>query len=531
MTIRDTKELEKRLEKLRANNQMLKEKLASLKKEKHDLEKSLRNRSRLFDGAPVGIVLVQKERIIDINKNALDGLGYPPEEILGEKFLDFVDPGVKSDVRNLHRKRLAGKQVPNAYEIDLVAKDGKTIGCDLRLKKIRFNGRGAFLVSLFRHERRKQRERDLVHAKKMEALYTMIGGLNQKFSAGLGALEKNIENLRGEEDPEVSSRIGGLIGVTEAVNEIGRNAHILECLTGRDAQPGDMCSFDLKKVVQDGLAMAEEGIREEASRHGADINFKTYLRSMSPVQGDAHEIRDVVIHLIRNAAEAMPKGGDIYLSTEENAGLAHIFIQDNGGGINASIEDRIFDPFFSTKKSKGVGLGLPLSRAIVQRHGGELEIAGNGNEGTIVTVRLPVGKPDNPSAVKSGKRTIKGSLVLVLEAEDMIRELLSQLLENKGCKVVTASSTGEGLNRLKRRKFDLVIANGAIDGVDGGVLVKKIRKMKRVQNVALIAPGRSSASSKSLSGSGADLIIEKPIDMNRVMKQISRVLVTGVARD
>ena len=398
MTIRDTKELEKRLEKLRANNQMLKEKLASLKKEKHDLEKSLRNRSRLFDGAPVGIVLVQKERIIDINKNALDGLGYPPEEILGEKFLDFVDPGVKSDVRNLHRKRLAGKQVPNAYEIDLVAKDGKTIGCDLRLKKIRFNGRGAFLVSLFRHERRKQRERDLVHAKKMEALYTMIGGLNQKFSAGLGALEKNIENLRGEEDPEVSSRIGGLIGVTEAVNEIGRNAHILECLTGRDAQPGDMCSFDLKKVVQDGLAMAEEGIREEASRHGADINFKTYLRSMSPVQGDAHEIRDVVIHLIRNAAEAMPKGGRIRIKTYKTVvkdlykgnPASVIEVVDKGEGISKENLSKLFEPFFTTKRDKkGTGLGLAMSRVIIGNHKGSLAVDSELKKGTTVKIMLP----------------------------------------------------------------------------------------------------------------------------------------------
>ena len=529
MSVRDPKELEKRLERLKAGNRKLREKLAVLKKEHHDLEKSLRDRNRLFDAAPVGIVLIQQEKIVDINENALDGLGYSLEEVLGRKFLDFVDPKRKAYVRNLHRKRLAGKRVPDEYEIDLLRKDGTKVGCDLRINKIRFQGRKAFLASLLRHEKRKAQEKDLANSKKREALLTMTGGLNQAFSQHLKAMEKHMERLQEGPVQEAASLAGGLKALRDAMDGITRTAAALEGITGTEGQTTDVGVFDLRKVVRDAVASAGGRIREEAGHRGVDINFKTYLRSMSPVKGNPEEIQEVVNNLIQNAGEAMPKGGDIYLTTEENAGFAHIYVQDSGSGIPPSIEDRLFDPFFSTKKVKGAGLGLPICRALVQRHGGEIEISGNGDLGTLVVVRLPLGKQERPAKAAPAKRTVKGSLVLVLEEEDMIRELLSQMLENKGCKVVTASSSREGLNRLKRRRFDLVIANGAIDAIEAGVLVKRIRQTRQAKQVALIDPGGGEGLSPLLA-SGADLIITKPIDMNRVMKQLSQVLVSASAQ-
>jgi len=523
MPAKDPKELEKRLEKLKATNRVLRETLNALKKGHQELQNSYRNRNRLFDAAPVGILLIQQEKIIDINGNALEGLGYSSDEVLGRKFLDFVDPKRKTYVRNLHRRRLAGKRVPDEYEIELLKKDGTKLGCDLQIKKIRFKGRKAFLVSMLRHEKRKARERELVHSKKTEALLTMTAGLTQTLGQALKALEKNMERLREEGVPETASTGSGLKGFRDAMEGVRQAAAVLEGMMDAEGRNADGSSFDLRTVVREAVATAGARIREEAGHRGVDINFKTYLRSMSPVKGNAKEIQEVVIHLIQNAAEAMPKGGDIYLTTEENAGMAHIFVQDNGGGIPAAIEDRLFDPFFSTKKMKGAGLGLSICRTIVQRHGGEIEMAGNGRRGTLVVVRLPLGKSEDSAETGPAKRTIKGTLVLVLEPEDMIRELLSQMLENKGCRVVTASGSKEGLNRLKRRPFDLVIANGALDNIDAGVLVKRIRQNRRAKGVALIDPGGAEGLPPLLD-SGADLIITKPIDMNRAMKQICQVL-------
>ena len=151
-------------------------------------------------------------------------------------------------------------------------------------------------------------------------------------------------------------------------------------------------------------------------------------------------------YLVRNAIEAMPEGGHLYLSTEESAGYAHIYIQDSGVGIPARIRGRILDPFFTTKGSENPGLGLNLSRAIIQRHHGEMEISSKKNEGTMVTVRLPLAKREGQKKERSPRRkAIKNARILIIEEDPMIGELLLQTLESKGCRVTIAMSVAEGL--------------------------------------------------------------------------------------
>nr|NIR14909.1 PAS domain S-box protein [Desulfobacterales bacterium] len=147
-------------EKLKAESAILREKLANFKRETRDLQKVIKNNTKLFNSIPAGILLLQQGKIIDINKGALHHMGYEPEEVIGHNFLDFVHPEVKKFMKDLHNKRISGKRVPSQYETDLVTKDGERLSCEVRLKRIRFNGRRAFLVNLTLLERRKKRERD-----------------------------------------------------------------------------------------------------------------------------------------------------------------------------------------------------------------------------------------------------------------------------------------------------------------------------------------------------------------------------------
>ena len=143
-----------RYEKVKGENQILREKLATLKRETRDLQKVIKNNSKLFHSIPAGILLVQQGIIVDINRGALEPLGYAPEEVIAHNFLEFVHPEVKKYMRHLHNKRISGKRVPSQYETDLVTKDGERMSCEARVKRIRFNGRTAFLVNLTLLDRR-----------------------------------------------------------------------------------------------------------------------------------------------------------------------------------------------------------------------------------------------------------------------------------------------------------------------------------------------------------------------------------------
>ena len=147
--------------------------------------------------------------------------------------------------------------------------------------------------------------------------------------------------------------------------------------------PSRRSLVDLRRVVRDAVAFVGPMLMGQPEKQGARINIRTYLRAVSPVEGDSAEMEEMLSHVMFNAVDAMPHGGDLYLSIEENAGQAHIYVQDSGVGIAPEILDKVFDPFFTTKDDGSVGLGLCVAQAIARRHRGTLELSSKKNEGTV----------------------------------------------------------------------------------------------------------------------------------------------------
>ncbi|MGD2124884.1 MAG: response regulator [Desulfobacteraceae bacterium] len=526
MMSKEQEHREKRLEKLKAENADLRRRLASIKKENSELQKSRKSKNSLFDALPGGIVVVQQRKIIDVNKTTLDLFGYTVEEVLGRDFLDFFPRKLKPFMRSLYNKRVSGKYTPESYETHVIKKNGETLSCDLTIKKVRINGRIAFLLRLTQLEQRKKRENELTQSKKMEALNTMASGLTNKLSQPVRLITENTKRIREVKDPENDALMEGLNKIEDAANQIMETARNLGSLSRDKHDQSELALFDLKEIVKEAIALTSQRFKEEAEKQGVKVNLRTYLRSVSPVEGNPKEIQDVIIHVILNAVEAMPKGGDLYLSTEENAGFAHIYIQDSGVGISEQIEDRILDPFFSTKAADSMGLGLSLCSAIVKRHHGTVEIVSKEDQGTIITMRLPLASKEKRSKVRPVKRKIKHARILIIEDDDVIREILSQLLGSKGYKVATAVSALEGLNQLKRRTFDMVIVGSVTPEVNGQALARKIKKSNKALPLALIMEREGIEKIESAKKQVADLIISKPIDMNQVVNRISEALNT-----
>ncbi len=512
-----------RYEKVKAENQILREKLGTLKRETRDLQKVIKNNSKLFHSIPAGILLVQQGIIVDINRGALGHLGYAPEEVMGHNFLDFVHPEVKKNMKDLHNKRISGKRVPSQYETDLVTKDGERMSCEVRVKRIRFNGRRAFLVNLTLLERRKERERDHIQFTKREALGTMASGLHEKLNRDLRGISEKMQLVKRMTDSEDGALMKGLENIESASKEIINTARFLESLAATKPDPSDGALFDLRKVVKKAISQINPKLKDLAEKGKQKINLKTYLRSVSPIEGDPDEIQEMVLNLILNAVEAMPRGGDLYLTTEENAGYAHIYIQDSGVGIPAPIKDRIWDPFYSTKGKDRLGLGLSLSHAIVKRHKGEVELSSQKDHGTTFTVRLPVAKKDLRARPRPAKRKIKNAQILMIRDEDIVSELLSQVLVSRGHKVVMVSNGSEGLQKLTKKRFDLVLADSAAD-VGGVALIKKIEKIKKQLPFVLMKGRRVGEQLGATRESAFDLIIRKPLDMDKVVGQVEDLL-------
>lgn len=525
MQMKEIKYLKKRVERLDTLNQFSKEQLSILKKEKKDLERALRYRDELFHAIPDALILIQDEKIVDINDMAMDQLGYKAEEMINHEFVSFVHPTMRTFAQDLLKKISSGRKVRDRIEMDFVGKSGQVFCGEVRIGKTRFLGRKAFLFSLNPIDERKKRENEFIQSKKMEALTTMAAGLTRHFSRNLKDIIDNTGKMRASVGSESGVFKNGLNNIEYATSRLFKTTRGLEAFSRTKNDPSDIVLFDLKKVVKEAIALTDPRLKHEEETYGVNFNLKTYLRSLSPIEGDPNAIRDVIANLILNAVDAMPKGGDLYLTTEENASHVFIYIQDNGHGVEDAVKERIFDPCFTANGRNRMGLGLSLSYAIIKRHHGEIDISSENGHGTVTTIMLPRASGDPRPKTRPQKRKIKNAHILIIEDDDMIRELLSQLLVSKGFRVDTADNGLVGLYKLKRKAFHMVIADSKALGVEGQVLIKKMKKINHDLPFALIFPHKPNKKPSHKKKPLADMIINKPIDMNKLVYQVSELLI------
>lgn len=515
--------LERRFEKPKTELSSLRDEVAKLKKEKKDLEKVLGKRERLFHSVPAGILLIQQERIVEINETALAQLGCTPEEVIGHDFLDFVHPDRRALVRDFYRKRNTGKAAPDLYETELITRDRRTLCCEVMVNRVRHEGRFALIATLIPLDRRKEKEREALHSGKIEALVTMASGLFDEYGPCLATIAENSKRLR------------AIPGLGDAVLECLRNiAHasdkallmtaMLDCLARRKNDQNNLALFNLKEVIEEAAALAGQEWKEGRDRNGSPIHIKTYLRSAPQIEGDPDEIREALLQIIANAVNALPHGGDVLITSEGNAGYAHVYVQDSGVGIAEYAKDRIFDPFYTADGRGGTGLGLSLAYAIIKRHGGEIEVASQKDQGASFDIKLPVSKMKTRSGICTAKKRIREASILIIEGDDFTGALLAQLLKSKGCSVVSASSRPEGLGRLKKKKFDLLVSEAPVLDLHEAGFVRQIREIDQDLPVALIRNQDGGRGGGSRRRSAADLTIWKPVDLNKAVKEISALL-------
>ena len=503
---------------MRADQERMREEIALLRKESREASKALNQREALLHSLPAGFMVLENARIVEANDFILSRLGYSSTEMLSHPFTDFVHPRLKNVARDFQKRRASGKWAPDEYETDLLTKNGETLSCDVRVRKVHRNGRTAFLLMLTPSRERKKREKDLVERKKRECLTQMAREIARRMDPHL----EQISVCAGGTINGATIDLGGFKQIQSTNQEILKMTKALGSFTKEVVDPTKTSLVDLREVVRKAVTFVGPKLKGGSQEPGLRINLKTYLRAVPPVEGNSEEIQEMLSHVMFNAMEAMPRGGDLYLSIEENAGQVHIYVQDSGEGIAPEIVDKVFDPFFTTKEADRSGLGLCVAHAIAKRHKGTLELSSKKKEGTVVTIRLPLAAP----SPKKPRRRRKASevFILLVEEDGMIRDLLYQMLDHKGYKVNAVSSGAEALQQLQRRPFDLVIVGSGAPDMKVQTLIGEIKKRKPGLRIAWIAGGEGAEPKAKEKGPAVDLLIRKPIDMTRTLEKLSEVL-------
>jgi signal transduction histidine kinase len=286
--------------------------------------------------------------------------------------------------------------------------------------------------------------------------------------------------------------------------------------------------IDLSDLVQGVLGIIAYQIESQTGVHGMSLEVRPELPGDLPtILGNDTELREVVTNLILNAVDATVQTNEDRASTKGRAGVLSIRtlaenggvlleVMDNGVGMTAEVLQRCMEPDFSTKGSRGMGLGLALVSGVVQRHNGAVEIESEWGHGTTVRIRLPLRADESADEAETTPRLS----ILLVDDDASVRELVCRFLTTKGHQVHLASCGREALYLFKQHWFDLVITDqkmpGDLSGEQLAAVVKDIAPRKPV----IVLTDEDMAHKPGC----VDLVMRKPFDLTTFRRAIQDLI-------
>ena len=293
----------------------------------------------------------------------------------------------------------------------------------------------------------------------------------------------------------------------------------------RPREAGDVfLPIDLPRLVQETAAQTQPKWRGQVRAAGRSVAVRLELGTVPNVAGNAAELREAVTHLIFNAVDAMLLDGIITLRTRlaEDGGAALLEVVDTGIGMTDAVRARCLEPFFTTKAEAGAGMGLSMVYGVVQRHEGSLDIRTQPGEGTTVSIRLPLaGAAVGGAGAPSAGRSLR---VLLVEEDPAVREVVSEYLRRDRHEVSTAVTGREGLAKFEAGGFDLVVADLALEELNGERLAQAIKAHTPAMPVILLTGFADSTMSPEHKPAGIDAVLRKPLEPGALWRAMAQVM-------
>jgi two-component system cell cycle sensor histidine kinase/response regulator CckA len=441
----------------------------------------------------------ERGRWVYLSPQLEDILGYTKEEWISDPSVYVNALHADDRERVLAERALSAGKGRIASEYRLQAKDGRTVWVrdeavvqrDLSGKPLYIQG---YLLDISPEREadleRKRLETQLLHSQKMEAIGRLAGGIAHDFNNLLTAITGYSELIVSDLDPESP--------LARDAEEIKRAAEQAAAMTQQ------LLAFSRRQVLQPQLMNLNEVVTQIQKMLkrliGEDIDLVMDLApELETIRSDRAQIEQVFMNLVVNARDAMPplKGGRVTIRTA-NASLIEpeaselgaqpgdyvlLTVSDTGEGMDGETLAHIFEPFFTTKEQgKGTGLGLSTVHGIVEQSGGVIKVESHPGSGTSFHVYLPVvvEQTDVSIAVPPLAEMRGNETLLLVEDEEMVRQLVGRVLRESGYDVYEASS-GEDALRLSddiSEEIDLLVTDVVMPGMSGRVLAEQLSRRR-----------------------------------------------------
>ena len=281
---------------------------------------------------------------------------------------------------------------------------------------------------------------------------------------------------------------------------------------------------DLGEIATQVVSLTAPRWKGRSQAEGIHIDVVTDLTATALVSANAAELREVLTNLIFNAVDAMPRGGLVTIGTAESAAGVLLSVTDTGTGMTESERARCLEPFFTTKGEGGTGLGLAVVYGIIQRHGGTIEIASEKGVGTTFAIHLPSTDEQKIIHTVPVQRLDCALRILVVDDQDIICELLTELLTGDGHTVHSAADGPAALGIFRREPFDLVITDQSMPHMNGLQLGHAIKELSPETPVVLLTGFGDEMLALGACPPGIDLILGKPVSQSDLRRAVAQAV-------
>jgi PAS domain S-box-containing protein len=364
-------------EKLRQYSEQLE---GLVQKRTEELLESEKRYSVLVEEAGDGVIILQDGKVVFANKKATEVIGYSRDELKGLPLEKLVDEKYLPLAKKMYERNLRG-DVPITFEVEWRAKNGERIPIEVSGARIYHEGRPAVLrVARDIRERKRMEEQRL----KLEKLATM-GELATMVAHDLRNPLTSIRNAGYYIKNTCPYRTNTECKTTlEMLNIIEQETIFANNIIN------DLLDFAAKRPLQKKKQNINEIIEDSLTKGNIprNIEVKRNFAKKATATLDEKQLERVFLNLIKNAVQAMPDGGKLAVTTKETKDNVEIIFADTGIGISEENMSKIFQPLFTTK-AKGIGMGLPICKNIVEQHNGTIEVKSKAGQGTTFLIKLP----------------------------------------------------------------------------------------------------------------------------------------------
>jgi two-component system cell cycle sensor histidine kinase/response regulator CckA len=494
----------------------------------------------VFDrSTDVIIVHDRRGRVSTINRAGQHATGYSREDVRG------LDPNwiFSNDYLDTITRMLAegAEALPQAFRSELSPRRGNRVPVDVHARVLVGDGQVVGVMAIARDLSERERlENELRQAQKMVAVGRLATGIAHDFNNLITVLIGYSDELI-EEAPDGSPAHTAAVAVRRAAERASGLTQQLLSFSRRQTLVSH--TVDLNRII----THMEDMLRRLL---GPEIRLDIRLQpTLAAINADESQISQVVMNLVVNARDAMPKGGTLTIETtnielgEEHLEVIpgpHILltVADTGFGMTADVRDRLFEPFFTTKeRGHGTGLGLSMVHGIVRQCSGHIVVDSKPGSGTRFLVYFPqereASAPAAPMAIAHHSVSVRGEGVILLAEDDpSVRRLVVTELTRRGFTVIEAADGRAALEIFQRDKdsVDVLVTDVVMPRLNGADLAKEVERIRPGLKILFIS-GHPERAGSGLDPAGITNLLMKPFTADTLAARIKGLMAEGKEAD